>query len=436
MGREERKRSKARKKLDKAELLYDNERYDKASSLFDKAADGYRELGEYKIAEQCYYYAARSYLHEQDFLDGSDAMRNAANCCIFLEDYKKCAEYYDVSAKYALKSNKYKEAEFKSILSASFAYLCWFIQGQQDKGLAFIKRIKRNVDSSEFAENRLTKLVKGLTLAIINKDDSALRIVEDEFINYKFRESEMKLIKDALILAKTHLLLKYWVEIENTEVTHEELLNYSLNIDFSDIKKIESDEYLAHKFKSLRIVDVGITQSDNLSTKKVPKTPIAIDKIKMKLDFSARANFPGEGYVGPLMFTIELDGKLYFFAKTKKHDIQVKSPPAQLGINLQPLKNPMINQTFPMEVVVNNPSDADVSNITIEFEFPKSLRLMRGTQEKKIYQLIKNEDFTWNLSLKPLEPGTHTIKATLTFFDQDGKKIGPKSAELPFEINL
>lgn len=436
MGREERKRSKARKRLDKAELLYDNERYDKASKLFEKAADGYRELEEYKIAEQCYYYAARSHLHEQEFIDGSDAMRNAANCCVFLDDYKKAADYYDVSAKYALRSNKWKEGEFKSILSASFAYLCWFIQGKQDKGLAFIKRIKKNVDSSEFAENRLTKLVKGLTLAIINKDDSALRVVEDEFIDYKFRPSEMKLIKDTLVLAKAHLLLDYHVEVKNPQVIHEDLVQYSLKIDFSKIKKIEKDDYLSHKFKSLRIVDIGIAQSDNLSTKKVPKTPIDVDNIKMELEFTARANFPGEGYVGPLMFTIELDGKLYFFAKTKKHDITVKSPPAQLGINLQPLKNPIINQTFPMEVVINNPSDADVSNISIEFEFPKSLRLMRGTTEKKIYQLIKNEDFTWNVSLKPLEPGTHTIKATLTFYDQDGKKIGPKTADLPFEINL
>jgi hypothetical protein len=115
----------------------------------------------------------------------------------YLYDYNKSAYFYSVSAKYAIKSNK-RDAEFKSILSACFAYLCWFLKGQQDKGLAFIKRIKKDVDSKEFSENRLSSLVKGLTLAIINRDDSSLKKIEDEFIEYKFREAETILIKTQL----------------------------------------------------------------------------------------------------------------------------------------------------------------------------------------------------------------------------------------------
>ena len=89
-----------------------------------------------------------------------------------------------------------------------------------------------------------------------------------------------------------------------------------------------------------------------------------------------------------------------------------------------------------LEVKVSNPSDADIVNITVEFEFPTNLRLMRGTTSKKIYQLIRNEDFKYQISLKPLEPGTHNIKAIVSFQDADGNIVGPKEASLPLEIPL
>ena len=72
----------------------------------------------------------------------------------------------------------------------------------------------------------------------------------------------------------------------------------------------------------------------------------------------------------------------------------------------------------------------------MEFEFPKNLRLMRGTTNKKIYQLIRNEEFTYQISLKALEPGVHKIKAVVNFQDADGNLIGPKEAEFPLEIKL
>ena len=89
-----------------------------------------------------------------------------------------------------------------------------------------------------------------------------------------------------------------------------------------------------------------------------------------------------------------------------------------------------------MEIKISNQSESDAVNISIDFEFPEGLRLMRGTKEKKIYQVIRNGEFKWLISLKPLEPGTHIIKATVFFNDQDGNAIGPNTASLPFEINL
>ena len=430
--------AKAQKTLNRAEALLDLNKFDRAQKEFIKAAEMYRnKLKEFLIAEQCYFFASKALVHEGDYLEASYAMRDSANCCILVDDYSKAADYYDISAKYALKAKR-RESEFRSILSASFAYLCWFIKGQQEKGLAFIKRIKKNVDTKEFAENKLIRLVKGLTLAILNKDESALAVMESDFESFKFRDSETKLIKDALLLAKTHLLIEFELIAESKKVQNEKELEMQLEINFSPLKELIDDEFIPHVFKSIKILDVGIAKSDNLAIIKKPTLPLKVDinSEKTKLKFRAKANFPGEGFIGPIVFTIELDDKLFFYAKTKSQQIIVTSPPAQLGVNLKPLVNPIINQTFPMEVKISNPSDADVVNIAIELEFPKSLRLMRGTNHKKIYQLVRNEEFKWEIHLKPLEPGNHIIKATLTFFDQDNNQIGPKTADLPFDINL
>jgi tetratricopeptide (TPR) repeat protein len=433
--KEEKEREEAQKTLDRAEALLNAERYDKAVKEFNKAAEMYFELHEYLVAEQCYFYAAKALVHEEDYLEASNSMRDSANCCISLDNYSKAGEYYDLAAKYALKSSK-KEAEFRSILSACFAYLCLFLKGQQDKGLAFIKHIKKHVDSKEFAENKLVRLVKGLTLAVLNQDDSALKLIEEDFMNYKFRDSETKLIKDTILMAKTHLLLKFDLNVDKKELLNEEIIPFSLKIDFSGLIRLVDDPYLKHHFRSIKLIDFGVALSDNLSIKEKPDLPIMLKGATEELNFKVRANFPGDGFIGPVVFTIELDEKLYFYAKSAVCKVLVKSPPVKLGVDLKPMTNPIINQTFPLEVTLTNPSDSDAVNIEIAFEFPVGLRLMRGTTDKQIFQLIRGDDFKWQLSLKPLEPGKHIIKVTMSFSDQDGKVIGPNTAELPLEINL
>ncbi|MHA1897872.1 MAG: hypothetical protein ACTSU2_10795, partial [Promethearchaeota archaeon] len=413
MPKDEKIREKAQKALNRAEAYLDVKKHDRAYKDFLKAADLFFQIKEYKIAEQCYFYASKSLLHEAIYLEASNSMRNAANCCVMLDDYQKAYEYYDVAAKYALKSPK-RDAEFRSILSAAFAYLCLFLKGQQDKGLMFIKRIKKHVDSQEFAENKLIRLVKGLTLAILNRNDSALKTLEKEFINYKFREAEMKLIKDAILMAKTHLLLEFELELNQNEFINESEILFKLIINTKPLELLKEDPFLKYTFKSIKIIDISVILGDNVSLLEKPVLPINLKEEKLEIPFRSRANFPGPGFIGPIVFTIELDSKLYFFAKTDVKKINIKSPPTQLGINLRPLINPIINRTFPMEITLSNKSEADAVNIVVEFEFPKSLRLMRGTPVKKIYNLIRNEEIKWQLSLKPLEPGQHIIKTTVT----------------------
>jgi len=426
---------KAQKILDRAEILFDREEFIRAHREFTGAGNLYLKLQEFRVAEQCFLWSSKALVHEARYHDAYDSLRSAAQCCILLDDYQKAVEYYDVAAKNILKSSR-NDVESKSILAACFGFLCQFITGQHEKGLGFIKRIKAYVDIKVFTENKLIRLVKGLTLAIVNKDGKALNLLKKEFQRSNYEPAESKLIRDAFVVATTYLLLIVKINLEKKEILNEESLDFTLDFNLKPLYDMRKDPVLNYNFQKGRIQEMHVNLSDNLTITEKPEFPMDISNEIFQIQFHTRANFPGEGFIGPLNFRFDLDNKFGLTLKTDVQKLLVKSPPARLGIDLTPLTNPIINQTFPMEVKVSNPSDSDIVNINVEFEFPPNLRLMRGTTSKKIYQLIRNEDFKYQISLKPLEQGTHKIKAIVSFNDADGNLIGPNEAELPLTVNL
>ena len=60
---------------------------------------------------------------------------------------------------------------------------------------------------------------------------------------------------------------------------------------------------------------------------------------------------------------------------------------------------------------------------------------MRGTTEKQIYSLRKNEELTWELKIKPIEAGDYIIKVIAKFKDPDQNDI-EDTKEFPFSIKL
>ncbi|MHA1730748.1 MAG: hypothetical protein ACTSU5_02340, partial [Promethearchaeota archaeon] len=128
--------------------------------------------------------------------------------------------------------------------------------------------------------------------------------------------------------------------------------------------------------------------------------------------------------------------RVTFFAKSPSTRFKTVSPPAKIGIDLQELAPPVIGQTFPMEITLSNRSDGEAVKIDVELEFPPELKVFRGTNKKTIYSLAPNQDISWQLSLKPKEPGVFPIRVTMTFEDSNGNTVGPQTAELPFEVKL
>jgi tetratricopeptide (TPR) repeat protein len=437
MDKSDKQREKAKICVSKAERLMDNNRFKKSGEQFQKAAEIYFEFGEWKIAEQCFFFASKNFNRLGRYHAASNLQRLAANCSLLMHDFNKAKDYYDVALKTILKSDA-KNLDDLATTSMCFAFLCQFIRGQQDEALGYVKRFKVDIDQEIFGNHLLVHLVRNLSNSIINEKEKYLNDILKEYPKFRFRVAEAELIKAAILVAMCSVYMNFSLNTEKSEYERDKTLELDTLLDISRLQDIMSHKILSHQFESVVIKNIGIAIGENISNKIKPKLPISIDldSDQIKLPFTFRTNFPGEGYIGPLMLTIEIDGKFHFFLKSEVQNIKITSPKAVLGVNLNPQKTPVINQSFPLQVVLSNTSDGDAMQIVVDFEFPEELRMMRGTLTKNVYTLRPNEEFKWEIVVKASDVGEIPIKTIVSFKDGDGNEKGPFEANLPININL
>jgi len=426
-------RKEAEKILDEAERLLEHEKFSKAGKEFRRAGDLFFEIVDFKVAEQCFFYAAKAFLSADKLDDAAEVQRSAANACILLTDYKKAEKYYQVAAKYSLRVDKV----YEGILNASFAYLCMFIQGQQDRGLEYIKQIKQNVPFDDFKENQLVQLVRSLTLSIVDRNREELLNIEQTVSKFKIRDPELNVIQRAIVLARVHLALGFELQFTKTKYITDETIEFKCLVDATQLTSINVPSGLDLSVKEIVVKDVGVVLSENLSVKRKPVTPFPLfGNEKKNLDFQLRANYPLEqAFAGPVVLTCAI-GNVVFFAKSATQFLVVTSPPARIGIFLKPLGTPLIGKTFPMDITLTNESEGEATNIELDINFPPNLQLMRGLPKKTVYSIAAHANISFQVMLQPTEAGETPVNVTMTFKDADGNVNGPYTADLPFEIKL
>ncbi len=140
--------------------------------------------------------------------------------------------------------------------------------------------------------------------------------------------------------------------------------------------------------------------------------------------------------IGPILLTSELNGTLKFsYNYSELLYPTLISPPPTLDISTKNLRPPLIGQSFPLEILIENNSEGEALDLDIEIEFPENLKVMRGTLKKQIYSLRSNENMKWEINLKPLEAGDYNIKIKTMFKDPDQNLI-TEIKEFPLSIKL
>lgn len=428
----------ANKKLNKAERFFEIENYNKAAKHFIKAGEDFFKVGEYDAAEKIFSMASKSYEYSQEYENISNYYRKAANASLMIDEFNKAGQSFQLAGKYALKRERSKDRDFNALVCGSFSYFCYFLLGRQDQGLKYIKSIKVKVDMDSFRENIFTQLIKNITTAIIDKNIEFLEEIENNWEKYKLRSGELRLIKFVLLLAYTNISIKNQLNFQKNTFTTDEKIDCSLDIDTKPLLNLREDKGLNFEIKKLTFNNIRITVSDNLSIIRRPQLPIELNKgEKMNLKFKAVSNFPDpKSFFGPILITSRINELLTFYIKSKVQHLKISSPPTQIGVYFKNLRPPLINQTFPMEITVSNKSTGEALEIEIELEFPKELKVMRGTTKKQLYSIRPNEEIRWEIQVKPLEPGEFDINTTVKYNDSDNNIIGPKSKAYPIKIKL
>ncbi len=423
MGKDPRENAKI--ELVRAKNYYDAKQYKKAGNQYNKAADIYSKLLEHKDAKESFFNAAKSFLEQDKYEETIDALRSAGNSALYMDDFQDASQFFKNALKYVSRLRSEEERSFNYVLYSSLNYLCLFIEGKQDQGLNFVKDIKNKVDDDYFNQNPLVILIKNLTIAVRDKNQDYLKKVEENFEKYKFRKAEGVLMKKVLLLAKTHISINTELSLDKSQYTTRDFVKMTLKIDTSSLPEISNYAFYNYTIQELSILNIGLTMSDNFSAQKKPELPIhIIPGQPSQLEFLIKPQFMVDTpFIGPILLTCELDKKYVFFLKTDLLKPNIIPPPPSLDVSYKILKTPLIDQTFPLEIVIENKSKGDAVEVDIDIELPPQLALIRGTLKKQIYSISSNENAKWELNLKPTEAGDFPLKMNLKFKDQELKLI-------------
>lgn len=428
----------AEKELNKAELYYEGESYKKAAKYFNSAAELYSELNEFKIARECYHYAAKSFEFQNKDDKIINALRNAGDCSLLINDIKSSNKYFKSCIKFIPNLKKIENQYHYYLFYSTLSYLCLSLVGKQDQGLELLKEIKKNVDTDYFKESPYVILVSNLTLAIRDQNENYFKKAEAMVEQFDFNEKELYLFYLVIALLKANLSLKIELTLDKDQYTTRDMMNLIINLDSSPIINIIKNPNYNFQVEDLSITSISIKFSDNITAQIKPELPKTL-KVGENYDFKygLKPHFQvDEPYIGPISFSCVLDEKFVFHHENREIvKPKIASPPPSLEISMKNLRPPLIGKSFPMEFLIENKSEGDALELEMELNFPEQIKVMRGTTKKQLYSLSSNDKMTWEISLKPLEAGDYEITMAIRFKDPDQNEIEDTNT-FPFSIKL
>jgi tetratricopeptide (TPR) repeat protein len=433
-------RETAEQTLEKAFQLYEANQFKKAGKYFNRAGERYFELGEedYRTVIKCYFNAAKAYNQDERFDEVLENLRMAGDTALYLHDFEEANKYFKNSLEYVSQLRKQKYQNHNYVLFATLSYLCSFMQDKREKGLIVLKKVKPNVEDEYFKESPLIHLVTDLTVGLRDQQIQYIEKIKEDFETYELNPIELKLVKFASFLSEIRLSLNPKLSIDKKEYTTRELIDFHFTLHLGILEKISNDKFYQYEPKKLLIKNIQIDLSDNLAITEKPEIPNEFKSgEKVKFEYVLKPHFQlDEPSIGPVNLYCELDN---IFTLTITNEEQLKplilSPPPSLEISVENLKPPLIGKTFPYEILIENNSEGEALDLTIEAEFPEELKVIRGTVKKQLYALKPNDSLNWEISLKPQEAGDFIVKIHSKFEDPDGNVI-ENIDEFPFSINL
>jgi tetratricopeptide (TPR) repeat protein len=430
-------RTEAQNQLSKAENFFKARLFKKSVKAFYQAGNNFMKLEDYDNAKLSYLHGAQTKIEMENYEDAVSFNRLAGDCCLYAKNYTEAKKIYRDSLDIISKERKNSDKQINFILFPVLVYLCSCIESKQEEGLDFIKKYQKKVDGDYFKNSPLIQLVTDLTIVLRNKNKVLLAEIRENVENFKLTPIEKKLLKKILLISNSLLDLTSTIILDKASYTTNDIINMTISVKTGVLYQLSKDLFFENELQSIRITQFHFKLSDNLSINKKPKLPIDITiGSDIELDFVLKPHFQmDEPFIGPFSLTFELDELIYFVHTTDVIKPKLISPPPSLDLSLKNLRPPLIGQSFPLEVLVENKSEGEALDVNINIDFPEELKVMRGTINKQIYSLRKNEEMKWELSIKPTEAGDFTIIFNIKFNDPDQNLI-ELTQEFPYSIKM
>jgi len=435
MGKDE--RLNAQNQLLKAEKLFRAKQFKKAGKNFHLAGNSYLKLNEFEIAHDCFIDGAKAFIEWEKFDTSLELYRLAGQATLLDTNYMEANQIYKEAINVIPNLRNSGDRFYNYLLFSSLSYFCIFANGQKEEGLDYLKKIQKKVDSNYFKENPLIRIITNLTLAIRDNDKRYLDKVKDIIQQFKFRDAELKLVKEILIIAESQISLKTDLQLDKDLYTTNDIINLTLNFNTDSLLNLSKESFYNFEFKEFNIVKISMDLSDNLALSRKPNLPLSINLGKvLELGFVIKPHFQLDNpYIGPVYFICEINNYLTLKYKTLSIKPNIISPLPTLNISIRNMRPPLIGQTFPLEILIENQSSGEALDVKLDVDLPEELKVMRGTLNKQIYSLRSNEDLRWEINLRPIEAGDYIIKISMNFKDQDQNLI-EDIKEFPLIIKL
>ena len=254
----------------------------------------------------------------------------------------------------------------------------------------------------------------------------------------KLTSIEKKIVKMSILLADLHVSVSPEFKLDKERYTTKEIIQMNLEISNSSLVNIINNSFYDFKIEEFQINSFKINVTDNLAIQTKPELPIILDlKNNFNNIFRIKPQFLIEKCsIGPIKIECRINGKYSFFIENRGEMlINLFAPPTSLEVSLTNLKPPLIDKSFPIEILIENNSQGEASDLNIEIKFPEGIKVIRGTIEKQIYSLRSKEKIKWEINARPLEAGDYEIEIYLKFKDPDDNSMEEKKL-FPIAIKL
>ncbi|MHA1794399.1 MAG: primase-like DNA-binding domain-containing protein [Promethearchaeota archaeon] len=443
MKREERKEldSKATFLRKKAEKLLHEYKFNKAIKNFLKSADIYEKIATqskdktaFSLAMEDLVNVAKILVEREEYLAAAKIQARLADINIIRESLDDAADYYNVAAKFILKSGT---DDLSAMLKDIFMYsIILYLQAENEKVMDFLKKILAMIDQDRVQDDYTYKLLKRFFSSLGKKPLTDKKF--DETLLYKegFTKNEVQLAKIAFrlrILVNESRFIFYIKEPEKKEgfMEGDEIIS-ALNVE------IIEDPFLSRISDYIKIMSISVEKSNALSMVSKFKVPATVNLGgKLTLQETFKSYYPGENEIGPIK--IEMTFHEYKMKKIiNGTKFTVHGQPANITINIEELSEPMIGKAFPLQIEVINESRGDANDLEIEILLPEddNIQLVRGTLKKKLFSLVAGAATTWEIMLRPSKEGEYHLKANIQYKDAQGNQLGPVTKDIMLEIKI